>query len=210
MDWSWLGDLFHGIVAILKGIVRLKWSDIWKVVQDVYDRIRAWLDWYQKNIQSQIQRAQQLFAQLYDQFVLPIVKMIDTIRRITGLVGLFNKRLAAKLNLLFLRIEGKLLLPLSTITARLNKIGGMFTGFLTALGYIDRATLVNSVWRDVALLKEIFRNPLGGVIAPQTIYPPPTPKAATTGIDGILSGQTSDLKTASDQAIAQIDANLSA
>lgn len=173
MDWSWLTDIFTGLWHILLKIIRLKWSDIWKALQALVKRLKDWYQWYQQNVQKPIQAARQRFRVLYDHFVLPIIKVIDTIRRITGIVALFNKRLAAKLNLLFLGIETKLLLPLNLLLQRLNAIGQIFTGFLTPLGYFDRATLDNSVWRDVRQLREIFRNPLMGTIPAGTL--PTTP-----------------------------------
>jgi len=174
MDWSWLTGLFSSLWNILKKIVRLKWSDLWREFQNIIQRLRNWYKWYQDNVQKNIQQARARFRQIYDQFVLPIVKVVDTIRRITSLVGLFNKRLAAKLNLLFLRVEGKLLEPLNLYNQRLNRIGATFSGFLTPLGYFDRATLDNTVWRDVRQLREIFRNPLAGTIPKGTLNVTPT------------------------------------
>ena len=174
MDWSWLTGIFQTIWTIIKKIVHLKWSDLWKAIQDLVHRLKNWYRWYQQNVQKQIQAARQRFRLLFDHFILPVIRVIDTIRRITQIVGLFNKRLAAKLNLVFLRIEAKLLLPLNLYNQRLNVLSGMFSGFLTQLGYLDRATLDNSIWRDVRQLREIFRNPLAGTMPDATLPTTPT------------------------------------
>lgn len=193
MDWSWLTGIFKTIWSIIKKIVHLKWSDLWKALQDIVQRLRNWYRWYQQNVQKNIQAARQRFRILYDHFILPVIKVIDTIRRITQLVGLFNKRLAAKLNLVFLRIEAKLLLPLNLYNQRLNVLSGMFSGFLTQLGYLDRATLDNSIWRDVRQLREIFRNPLAGTIAPAALPTSPTFQDQQSALTDYLSSGGGDL-----------------
>lgn len=169
MDWGWLGGLFKNVMGVFRFLTRIKFSRIWRAVFDLVQRIRGWYRWYQANVQKPLQAGRANFRKLYDQFVLPIVKMVDLIRRITGVVGLFNKRLAGKLNLLFLRIEEKLLLPLQLYNKRIAEIGRMFSGFLTPLGYFDRATLLNSIWRDAKHLRALMHVRLPGDPAPVPI-----------------------------------------
>lgn len=164
MNWSWLGELFKGVFEILKGIVHLKWSEIWQGLQDVVQALKDWHRWYVNNVQKPIQQARTNFRKLYDHYLRPVLSLVDTLRRISGVVGLFNKRLAAKLNSIFFRIEAALLAPLRIWQNRINSLGGIFRSLLTPLGYLDRATLLNSLWRDVGQLREILRNPTGAVI----------------------------------------------
>lgn len=208
MDWSWLTGIFSSLWNILKRIVRLKWSDIWVGLQDLIQRLKSWYRWYQQNVQKPMQAARQQFRRLYDRFVLPFVKMVDLIRRITGLVGLFNKRLAAKLNLVFLNIETKMLLPLNLYTQRLNQLLGVFNGFLTPLGYFDRATLDNSIWRDVRQIKEIFRNPLGGTIANQPAPALASPSDVAKNVTDYLSGLPSPISQSADASVLTVQQDL--
>jgi hypothetical protein len=164
MDWAWLGELFKGVLTILKGIVHLKWSEIWQGLQDVVQALKDWHRWYVNNVQKPIQQARQNFRKLYDHYLRPVLSLVDTLRRISGVVGLFNKRLAAKLNSIFFRIEAALLAPLRIWQNRINSLGGILRSLLTPLGYLDRATLLNSLWRDVGQLREILRNPTRAVI----------------------------------------------
>lgn len=174
MDWSWLGDIFSAIKSGVQWIAKHLWSDIWHHLSDLYQRIRGWYQWYQHNVQQPMQAAQQNFRKLYDHFVLPILKIVDLVRRITGLVGLFNKRLAGKLNLLFLRIEQNMLLPLQLYTQRINALSHLMGGFLTPLGFLDRATLLNSAWRDIGQLRSLLRNPYGEIVPAGTLPQTPT------------------------------------
>jgi hypothetical protein len=164
VDFSWLGNVFKGLFSILKKLVHLKWSDLWRGLQDVLHRLKNWYGWYKTHVQQPIQQARANFKKLHDRFILPVIRMVDTIRRITSIVGLFNKRLAAKLNSVFFRIEAALLAPMRAFLNRVNSLGHVMQAFLTPLGYFDRATLLNSLWRDVGQLREILRNPTGAAI----------------------------------------------
>jgi hypothetical protein len=198
MDWSWLGELFKGVLEILKGIVHLKWSEIWQGLQDVVQALKDWHRWYVNNVQKPIQQTKQRFRKLHDMYILPVLKIVDTLRRISGVVGLFNKRLAAKLNSIFFRIEGALLAPLRIWQNRINSLGGILRSILTPLGYLDRATLLNSVWRDIGHIREILRNPLGAAIV-----------AAGPASRPLIAEQVADLRSYFDSGNGPLAGSLS-
>jgi hypothetical protein len=174
MDFSWLGKVFNGIIGIFKKLGNLKWSDIWRGIQDILHRLKNWYEWYKTHVQQPIQQARANFRKLFNRFIQPIIGIVDTLRRITSLVGLFNKRLAAKLNSVFFRIEAALLAPMRAFLNRINSLGHVMQAFLTPLGYFDRATLLNSLWRDAKYLRHIVLNPLAGPSVMPAVPPVPT------------------------------------
>lgn len=203
MDWSWLGELLHGILEILKGIKHLKWSEIWQGVQDVVQALKDWHRWYVNNVQKPIQQARTNFRKLYDHYLRPVLSLVDTLRRISGVVGLFNKRLAAKLNGIFFRIEAALLAPLRIWQNRINSLGGMMQAILTPLGYLDRATLLNSLWRDAKYLRHIVLNPLARPSTVPNVPPVPT----TTENVQFVKGYSTGIKPADSSGLdADVDA----
>jgi len=166
VDFSWLTKVFNGFRKIFSPLKSLKQWKIWNEIKNAYERWKRWRDWYKKNFQTYIDSIRKLQRQIYNTFFLPVLKILDTLRRASQIVGLLNKKLAAKLNSIFFRIEGALLAPLRAWQNRINGLGHIFQAILTPLGYFDRATLLNSVWRDVGQMREILRNPLGAAIAP--------------------------------------------
>jgi hypothetical protein len=210
MDWSWLGDLFHGVMDVFRHLTKIKFSRIWKAIFDLVQRVRGWYQWYQHNVQQPMRAARQNFRQLYDKFVLPILKIVDLVRRITGIVGLFNKRLAGKLNLLFLRIEQNMLLPLQLYNKRFDDIAHIFSGFLTPLGYLDRATLLNSVWRDVRHIREILRNPMLATTPPGNLPPPQTAAQRAGLVIDYLHGRPSPISAGANASFDAFKAQLGA
>jgi hypothetical protein len=208
MDFSWLGNIFNGIIGIFKKLGNLKWSDIWRGLQDVLHRLKNWYEWYKTHVQGPIQQARANFKKLHDRFILPVIRMVDTIRRITSIVGLFNKRLAAKLNSVFFRIEGALLAPMRAFLNRINSLGRVMQAFLTPLGYFDRATLLNSVWRDIGHIREIFRNPLGGSIVASGPAPRVPIGEQVSNLNAYFQSDSGPLASAADAKVDVFNQNL--
>lgn len=163
--WDWLGGIFGSLVHIFDPLKHLKQWKIWNEISQLYLRIKKWLGWWRDHYQKQIRALQQLQRQIYDTFFKPLLTIVDTVRRISQVVGLFNRRLADRLNVAFLRVESFLLAPFNKLTSRVNAHSGILQQILTPLGYFDRATLLNSLWRDIGKLRELIRNPLGGSIS---------------------------------------------
>lgn len=204
MDLSWLGDLFTSFLGIFKPLAKIAHWKIWAAIWDLIQRLRNWYKWYQQNVQKRMQAMRALYNHYYQQFVAPILKIVDTVRRLTGIVGLVNHKLAAKLNAIFYRIEGYILLPFNLVIQRINTMQRMFGGFLTPLGFFDRATLLNSFWRDVGLLRRLLENPLGS--ATPTAPPPSIPdfEKSFQPLTSYFSRQASDIQPDVDAGIQNI------
>lgn len=200
MDFSWLGGIFQAVVNLLKPLTAIKQWKIWAAIWDLYTRLRNWYRWYQQNVQKQIQAARARFNRIYDQFVLPILKIVDLIRRITGAVGIINTRLATKLNAMFLRVESYILKPLNDVNAKLNQMAQIFTGFLTPLGYLDRATLINSLWNNLADLRGLASwggtNTLAGAPVPPGVAVSTMVSTTAADISGQQTSITDPVQTA--------------
>lgn len=193
MDFSWLGGLFDNFLHLFNPLKAIKHWRIWEEVWKLYIKLKAWRDWYRDHILKREQMMQELQRKIFDTFFKPIITIVDDIRRFSGVVGVFNKGLASRLNLMFLRVEGYLLLPMNTGFSRINMLGGIFGGFLTRLGYLDRATMLNSIWRDFGLLRGILYNPFGGVIGGISTTPGPEFDVMTGWISDYLGGQQSPI-----------------
>lgn len=201
MDWSWLSGIFDNIKAIFQWVVKnLTLSNLWKGLKSIWQHLHDWYKWYQKNVQKPMQDARQNFAKLYDRYIMPILKDVNLLRRLAGLVGLFNKRLAAKLNLLFFRVEQYMLLPLQLYTSRVNALSHMMGGFLTPLGFFDNATLINSLWKNVADARAVLRNPLGEVVPAGTLPSTPTISDQAAAVSDYVSSDGGDVAASVDAA----------
>jgi hypothetical protein len=157
---NWLGNLLGSLLVRLSPLKSIAHWKIWAEMKSWYDRFKKWRDWYKQHVMGPMKQMQAMQRQLYNTFFKPLLLLVDHIRQLTSIVGIFNRKLANKLNYQFLKIESYILMPMNTMTSRVNALGRTFSGFLTILGYFDRATLLNSIWRDAGLVKSILSNPL--------------------------------------------------
>jgi len=158
-DLSWIGDIFSPLIKLLSPLKNIRQWQIWAELKNWYTRFKQWRDWYKQHVMGPMQAMQKMQRQLFDTYLKPLLTLVDHIRQLTSIIGIFNKKLADKLNFQFLRVEAFLLTPFNMMTSRVNALGGALTGIMTYLGYFDRGTLLNSVWRDAGLIKEILHNP---------------------------------------------------
>jgi hypothetical protein len=170
-----LRDALRSVLRRLKSLKDIKTWKIWAEINSAYERWKRWRDWYKTHVQTYIDSIRKLQRQIYQQFFLPVLKIIDTLRRMSQIVGIISPKLAAKLNSIFFRIEGALLAPLRAWQNRINGLGHIMQAILTPLGYFDRATLLNSLWRDAKYLRVLAQNPLAGTVPESTL-----PHARTT------------------------------
>jgi hypothetical protein len=190
MDFSWLGDLFGKLLGIFNPLKNIQHWKIWAEMKAWYDRFKKWRDWYKTHVMGPMQQMQKLQRQIYNQFFKPILLLVDHIRQLTSIIGVFNKKLADKLNFQFLKVETILLSPFNAMTSRVNSLGRAFQSILTPLGYLDRGTLLNSIWRDAALVKGILHNPFDQHPLPAAAPPQKTLHDTITGAKQFLDTGT--------------------
>lgn len=204
MDFSWLGDLFGNFLGIFNPLKGIKHWKIWAELFNLYKHLKAGIDWYKAHVVKRMKALSQLEHQLFNTFLAPALKIIDTVRRLSGLVGLFNKGLATKLNQMFFRIEGYLLLPFNLLTQRLNQMQNIFSGFLTPLGFLDRATLLNSAWRDIQYLRQLLFDPTGAGVSQSSVPGIRTFDDSFGSISSYVQGQPSPIKSEVDAGVQAI------
>lgn len=174
MDFSWLGGLFDRLLGFFNPLKAIQHWKIWLELKNWYERFKKWRDWYKQHVQTPFANIQKLQRQLFDTYMRPLLDLVDHIRQLTSIIGIFNRKLANQLNFMFLRVEGFLLEPFNAMGQRVNALGGGLAGIITQLGYLDRGTLLNSIWRDAGLIKEILRNPYEQHPAAAATPPAPT------------------------------------
>jgi hypothetical protein len=174
---GWVVGLFKSIGSALwrglKALTHLKFGDIWKAIKRGYDRFLRALAWFQKRILEPIDRMRRQIWDIYRRFFRPILLMIDRFRSLVRILAIFNRRLAAKLDAKFLWLEAKLMYPITETLHRLNALSSHYMALVTALGYLDRSTLLASLRRDTRLVWEVLTNPRAALFAPPDTTPGP-------------------------------------
>ena len=174
MDMSWLGNIFGSLLHVFSPLKSIAHWEIWLEMKNWYSRFKKWRDWYRDHVLAPFKQQQQAIAKIRDRFIKPVILLIDHVRQLSQVIGIFNKKLAAKLDFQFLKVESYLLKPFNDALNRIGGLGRAIQGFITPLGYFDRGTLLNSLWRDAGLVTEILHNPFEQHPPAATLPPQPT------------------------------------
>jgi hypothetical protein len=137
----------------------LKWSDIWAWLKKAYAHLKTWEGYYKKYILQPMEKERQAIYNLYNTYFRPIVRVIDDLRKLTGIVALFNRKLAAKIDQRLMALEGWILTPITDLLKRVNQLSSWGRAITTELGYFDRATMIESMRRDVCDIWSVLTNP---------------------------------------------------
>ncbi len=166
---DWLSGLFSNIYGYLKraidALTHLKFADIWNFIKKGFDRFYSLLLWYKKNILEPWERFRQNLIRLYNHYVGPFIRMLDTLRGISRILVVFDRKLAAKLDSFLFGLESKLYYPLYAVLKRINAIASFCTAIVTRLGLLDRTLLISSLERD---WKSVWRVLLNNGVLPKS------------------------------------------
>lgn len=149
-DVLWvLKKIWQGFDALL----HLPFSSIWKKIKAIYDRYRRFRAWWQKHIQGPIDAYRRALLAIYRQYFKPIIDVIESLRGIVRIIAVFNRKLAAKLDSVFWKVEGWILLPITLAMRRINSMASIVYAILTITGRFDATVLVASVARHIGELR---------------------------------------------------------
>jgi len=163
------------IGRVLARVARAAWhfvvSDLWAEIQRWYGRFKNWIDWYRKHVLAPLDQVYRNIIHLYDQFFRPIIKFIDDLRRLTQIIALFNRRLAAKIDNALFQLEYRIMQPLLDVLHRVNSIASIQAAYLTRLGLFARPVLLESIQRDWKLMWRVLLNGGQAPAAPPASVP---------------------------------------
>jgi hydrogenase maturation factor len=142
-----------------QGLLHLNFRKIWDAIKRGYDRLHRALDWYMRHVQGPIDRLRRQVMDIYNRFFKPILRVLDTFRVMVRIVAVFNRKLAAKLDSRLFALESKLMYPITATLKRLNEISSHLRAIITALGYLDRVLILETLRRDALLVWEVLTNP---------------------------------------------------
>jgi hypothetical protein len=189
-----------GVLDALRALLRGDWSRLWHDIVNAWKVLREWAQVIYKTIYGPIDQMRRTIGKLYDTFWKPVINVIDSMRRITQVIGIFDRKLAQRLDQRLWALEGKILAPITAMYGRLNSISSYFSAIITATGLLDRPLLLASVKRDVSLLWHTLVNPFGQTPKPVTAVVMPTIKQSHDAVVDYWNNGSGDLAPAVDSA----------
>jgi hypothetical protein len=153
----------------IKALRKINFTHLWHKLKHAWTIYQKALEWWRKHVQEPIDRMRRQVWAIYRAFFKPVIMLLDTFRPIIRMIGLFNRKLAAKLDHRLIALEGKILWPITVTLHRLNEISSYFTALITVTGRLSRPLLLESMRRDALLVWEVLTNPRA------VLYSPPEP-----------------------------------
>jgi hypothetical protein len=206
---KWFGEhLWRGIKALRK----VNFKTIWRTLKRAWNYYQKALEWWRKHVQEPIDRMRRQIWQIYRAFFKPVLMLLDSFRPIIRIIGIFNRKLAAKLDHRLVALEGKIMWPITHALHRLNEISSYFTAIITAAGRLARPLLLESIRRDALLVWEVLTNPRA-VIYETIPNPEPQPTMSQTAeeVDVYLktgAGPLAEILDKMDQVFREAQADL--
>ena len=186
----WFGrHLWRGIKALRK----ISFKHLWHKLKHAWTIYQKALEWWRKHVQEPIDRMRRQVWAIYRAFFKPVIMLLDTFRPIIRMIGVFNRKLAAKLDHRLIALEGKILWPITATLHRLNGISSYFTALITVTGRLSRPLLLESMRRDALLVWEVLTNPRAMLYNPPERRPPTTMAATAQPLREFLRFGTGPL-----------------
>lgn len=155
---SIFGALWGGLKKVGDALRRLHFADIWNAIKRGLDRFHRALLWYNEHIIKPWERMRQQLIALYNKYLGPIIKLLDTVRTAVRIIAIFNRKLAAAIDQALWKVESALYAPLYAALRRINSITSTLRAMVTPLGLLDRALLVQSIERDWKSIWRVLLN----------------------------------------------------
>jgi hypothetical protein len=151
MDWlsNIFATLWGYVRRALRALRHLGFAQIWAGMKRAYGYYCRFRTWWRKYISGPIEAYRRFILQIYRQFFKPIISVLDLVRSAARIIGVFNRKLAAKLDAVIWKVEGWILTPITLAMRRINGIASIVYAIITITGRFDATVLVRSVERHI-------------------------------------------------------------
>jgi len=92
-----------------------------------------------------LMKLRRLVFDLYERFFRPLIKTIETIRKITSILAILRVPFARQLDQRLARIQSQIMAPLVYVLQKLSEVGGFLNVILTARWILQRPLFTNSM-----------------------------------------------------------------
>lgn len=146
------------VKAVLNALKNVSLARIWRWLMKAWDYYKRFRKWYRDHMQGPIDRMRRNLQEIYNRFFRPILQILDKVRVMTRVLGIFFPKLARAIDRKIFALEARLLAPWSAAIRRLNALSSWATALMTRSGLIDRDINIFTQARDWKSLWKVLLN----------------------------------------------------
>ncbi len=165
--------VFKGIRHVISDIVHGRFLHLWEDYLKLKAKLKAW---FEKHL-GWLLRLRQAFDQWFRRTIVPILNLLQRIRRVLAIFRVFHLKFAEKLDALLGRLESKIIRNVLVLRQKVNEISTIINLILDPSLVIRNVPLLRSIWTALDDITRIFFHttlrrifgPVGGaVVNPRT------------------------------------------
>jgi hypothetical protein len=139
---------------VLGGILGPLINTIAQIFTKLHDTLAKWFD----PLLKLLKRVQDVVRRIYNVWLRPILRVIDTVRQFLRILELFHVKWAAAADTALARLEAKITKPYLWALLELNKITNWIDYIVTAGGLFQRAVLLSSMLKHIDGVTNLWWN----------------------------------------------------
>ncbi len=162
--WNILSRLGGMILTFLQHMWYNVLHGLVLAVQDVAGALKAVYDDVLKPLLGWLQKIRQKILDIWKRFVVPLLIIIQDIRRVLAILGAFHIKFAQKLDQKLAQLEGKITQPLLLVLGMVNSVANWLNLIVTAGYLLQRPMFLNSLQRYAGAAINLQLNSMGATV----------------------------------------------
>ncbi len=149
--------LFRGVKHVISDIVHGRFLHLWEDYLKLKAKIKAWFD---KHLRWLLELRRR-FDEWFRRTIVPILNLLQRIRRVLAIFRVFHLKFAEKLDALLGRLESKIIRNVLVLRQKVNEISTIINLILDPSLVIRNVPLLRSIWTALDdITRTFFHFPL--------------------------------------------------
>jgi len=157
-----LSKVYSLFASFWSNVLRPFISFVWRNI----DRLQTWLKNTFGPALKFLEMLRRRVLDIYEKYFRPVLDTIDIARRSLQLLATFRVEWARELDRKLAELQDAILWPIREAMLRLNQAMDWINRIITLDGLFQRLTLLRSVWRDIRIIDDMWRNVFSKPLTP--------------------------------------------
>ncbi len=144
--------VFRGVKHVISDIVHGRFLHLWEDYLKIKAKLKAWFD---KHLRWLLELRRR-FDEWFRRTIVPILNLLQRIRRVLAIFRVFHLKFAEKLDALIGRLESKIIRNVLVLRQKVNEISTIINLILDPSLVIRNVPLLRSIWTALDDITRLF------------------------------------------------------